>query len=88
MREVLEDLESEVILRGAHTGVYNLRGVFWRGEGGKHERDIAENYRKWGQALQTSHPYVSSRLLLGLGRTYEREANQEDIEADIRRQLR
>ena len=73
---------------GAHTGVYNSRGVHSRGEGGDQERELAEKYRKWGQSLQFSHPYVSSKLLMGLAQTYEQEASREDTEAGIRRRLR
>jgi hypothetical protein len=62
--------------------------VHWRGEGGDQERESAEKYRKWGEALQFSHPFVSSKLLMELARTYECEASREDTEAGIRRRLR
>lgn len=88
VRLVMEDIQSEPMMQGAHTGVYNSRGVHWRGEGGNQERELAEKYRKWSQALQLSHPYVSSKLLMELARTYEHEANREDTEAGIRRRLR
>ncbi|MCE9526820.1 MAG: hypothetical protein K8R36_12285, partial [Planctomycetales bacterium] len=73
---------------GARIGVYNSRGFHFRGEGGDQERELAEKYRKWGQALQFSHPYVSSKLLMSLAETYEHEAGHEDTEAGIRRRLR
>ena len=88
VRQVLEDIQSKSMMQGAHTGVYNSRGVVWRGEGGDQERELAEKYRKWGQSLRHSHPYVSSKLLMELARTYEHEANREDTEAGIRRRLR
>ncbi len=88
VRQVMEDIQSDPMMEGAHTGIYNSRGVVWRGEGGDQERELAEKYRKWGQALQLSHPYVSSKLLMELTRTYENEANREDTEAGIRRRLR
>ena len=88
VRQVMEDIQSESIMQGAHTGVYNSRGVHWRGEGGDQERKLGEKYRKWGLALQLSHPYVSVKLLMELAKTYEREANREDTEAGIRRRLR
>ena len=88
VREVMEEIQSEPMMQGAHTGVYNSRGVHWRGEGGHQERELAEKYRKWGQALQTSHPFVSSKLLMRLAKTYEHEASREDTEAGIRRRLR
>jgi hypothetical protein len=74
VREVMEEIQSE--------------SMHWRGEGGDQERELAEKYRKWGEALQLSHPYVSSKLLMDLAQTYEREANREDTEAGIRRRLR
>jgi addiction module HigA family antidote len=88
VRQVMEDLQSEPLMRGAQTGVYNSRGVHWRGEGGSQERELAAKYRMWAQALQSSHPYVASTLLMGLVRTYEAEANREDTEAGIRRRMR
>jgi hypothetical protein len=88
VRDVMEDIESEPMMSGAHTGVYNSRGVHWRGEGGEQERDLADKYRKWTQALQVSHPFVASKLLMRLAETYENEASLEDTEAGIRRRLR
>ena len=88
VRQVIEDIQSDRMMEGAHTGVYNSRGVHWGGEGGDQERESAEKYRKWGEALQFSHPFVSSKLLMELARTYEREASREDTEAGIRRRLR
>jgi addiction module HigA family antidote len=84
VRDVMEDIQSEPIMRGARTGVYNSRGVHWRGEGGDQERELAEKYRKWGQALQVSHPFVAAKLLMGLAQTYDHDASREDTEAGIR----
>jgi addiction module HigA family antidote len=88
VRNVMEDIQSELMMDGTRTGVYNSRGVHWRGEGGEQERELAEKYRKWSQALQVSHPFVASKLLMGLARTYDHEASREDTEAGIRRRLR
>jgi hypothetical protein len=88
VREVMEEIGSETIMRGAHTGIYNSRGAHWRGEGGDQERELADKYRKWGQALQLSHPFVASKLLMALAKTYDQEASREDAEAGIRRRLR
>jgi addiction module HigA family antidote len=90
VRDVLEDVQSESMLNGAHNGVYNSRGVHSRGldEGGSQERDLAEKYRNWGQALQVSHPFVSSKLLMGLAKTYDQEASQHDTEVRVRGRLR
>jgi addiction module HigA family antidote len=88
VRQVIEDIQSEPLINGMCTGVYNSRGAHWRGEGGDQERQLADKYRKWSQALQSSHPYVASALLMGLVRTYEADANREDTEAGIRRRMR
>lgn len=88
VRDVMEELQSESLSNGAHTGRYNARSVHWRGEGGGQERELAHKYRKWADALQFTHPFVSSSLLMSMVRTYEREADQQDTEAGIRRRLR
>jgi hypothetical protein len=88
VRDVMEDLRSEDISSGAHTGLYNARGAHWRGEGGGQERELADKYRVWADALQFTHPFVSSSLLMSMVKTYEREAEQQDTEAGIRRRLR
>jgi hypothetical protein len=88
VRDAMEDIQSEPMIRGARTGIYNSRGVHCRGEGGDQERELAEKYRKWGQALQVSHPFVASHLLMGLAKTYDQEASREDTEAGIRSRLR
>ncbi|CAI2931700.1 HigA family addiction module antitoxin [Aminobacter niigataensis] len=88
VRDVMEDLQSEDLTNGARTGLYNSRGVHWRGEGGGQERELADKYRNWADALQFTHPFVSSSLLMSMVKTYEREAEQHDTEAGIRRRLR
>jgi addiction module HigA family antidote len=88
VRRVMEDIQSKEMSRGAHTGLYNARGVHTRGEGGNQERVLAEKYRAWAHALQYSHPFLASTLLMGMVRTYEHDANREDTEAGIRRRLR
>jgi addiction module HigA family antidote len=88
VRDVMDEVQSEPLMQGAQTGVYNSRGPHWRGEGGDQERELAEKYRQWGKALQVSHPFVASKLLMALANTYDREASREDTEAGIRRRLR
>lgn len=88
VRDVMEELQSEKIFEGAHTGLYNLRGVHSRGEGGGQERELADKYRGWADALQFTHPMLSSSLLMELVKTYQWEANQHDTEAGVRRRLR
>jgi hypothetical protein len=88
VRDVMEDIQSEKISQGCCTGLYNLRGVHWKGEGGQEERQLADKYKRWAQALRFSHPFVSGSLLSNMVKTYEIEASREDTEAEIRRRLR
>jgi Ca2+-binding EF-hand superfamily protein len=88
VRAVMEDIESEDMMTGAHTGVYNSRGAHVRGNGGEQENQLADKYRKWAQQIRTSSPFVASELLMKLTKTYEREANREDMEEKINQRLR
>lgn len=88
VRDVMEELQLEDVMRGAHTGLYNSRGVHWRAKGGDQERELADKYRAWSKALQISHPFVSSNLLMGMVRTYEREASREDTASALHHRLR
>jgi hypothetical protein len=88
VRQVMEEIQSEKISDGARTGLYNMRGIHVRGEGGEEERELAAKYRKWAEALRYSHPFVSATLLMAMVKTYEHEASREDTEAGIRRRLR
>lgn len=88
VRQVMEDIQSESMMDGTRTGVYNSRGVHMGGENGDQERELADKYRQWAQSLQFSHPYVSSKLLMELARMYEHEATREDTDASVRRRLR
>lgn len=87
VRAVMEDVQSESVMRGAQTGAYNSRGVHMRGSGGDQERQLAEMYRKWAQKIRATSPYVASQLLMNLADTYEREASLQDTETKISHRL-
>lgn len=87
VRELMEDLQSEHMMSGAHTGVYNSRGAHVRGPGGDQERALAERYRKWAQQIRASSPFVASKLLMKLTDTYDKEAAREDTEAKLNQRL-
>ena len=87
VRQVMEDVHSKKIMEGACIGLYNSRGVVWRGEGGDQERELAKKYRAWADAIQYSHPFVASALLMQVVKTYEVEADREDLAAGVRRRL-
>jgi Plasmid maintenance system antidote protein len=88
VRDAMEDIQSESMARGMCTGVFTARGVVMHGEGGSQERELVSKYRKWAEALQISHPFVASKLLLDIAKNYEHEATREDLEAGIRRRMR
>jgi addiction module HigA family antidote len=88
VRQVMEQIQSLKISHGVCTGLYNARGVVWRGEGGNQERELAAKYRGWAHALEFSYPFVASTILGAIAHTYEDEAKREDAEAGIRRRLR
>lgn len=87
VRDVIEQIQSERIVNGAQIGTFNLRGAHFRGEGGAQERELAEKYRAWSEALRISHPFVSSHLLLNLAKGYDHDALREDTNAGVRRRL-
>jgi len=47
VRDVLEEVSTKEIAVGMSIGLYNSRGVQWRGPGGQQERDLAAQYRDW-----------------------------------------
>ena len=87
VRDVLESLRSDDVMRGMHTGVYNSRGVHMRAPGGAQERELSQKYRSLASRIAISHPFVSSQLLLRLADTYEHEARREDSQDAMRRHL-
>lgn len=87
VRDVLEKIQSREMARGMTVGRYNARGVHWRGEGGGQERELASQYRRWAEALELSHPFVASEVLLHMAKEYEEEAKGHDTEARVERRL-
>lgn len=87
VRQVMEAVHSKPMMEGAQTGLYNSRGATWRGNGGDQERELAKKYRAWADALQYSHPFVASALLMEMVKTYEAEAERWDLEAGVRKRL-
>lgn len=87
VREVIEHIQSERMVHGTQIGTFNMRGAHFRGEDGAQERELAEKYRSWSEALKISHPFVSSHLLLNLATSYEYDALREDTNAGVRRRL-
>ena len=84
--EVMETFSAEHIARGFCIGVYNARGVHWRGEGGDQERELAAKYRAWAQQLDFDFPYVSS-VLERIAASYDHDAKWQDSESNVRKRL-
>ena len=84
--EVIETVRSQDIAQGFSIGVYNARGVHWRGEGGDQERELAAKYRGWARQVDFDYPYVSS-VLERIAASYDKEGEREDSEAIVRRRL-
>jgi len=85
--EVMETTASPILGKGFQIGVYNSRGVHWRGEGGAQEREIGARYRARAERLHFDYPYVGA-VIDDIAASYEREAAREDAEAIIMRRLR
>ncbi|WP_143738512.1 HigA family addiction module antitoxin [Erythrobacter colymbi] len=73
VRLALESVGTEQISRGMELGVYNSRGVVYRGHGGDQERVLEAKYRLWAAALAPSHPFTS-RMLNNIADIYQRDA--------------
>ena len=86
--EAMERIASQHIGKGFNIGVFNGRGVSSRGiyEGGAQERGLAAKYRGWAQQRAFDYPYVSS-VLETIAADYDREAEEEDTEVEIRKRL-
>lgn len=85
--EAMESIASHEIGGGFSIGVYNSRGVFSRGEGGKNELEIAARYRASADRLHFIYPYVGG-IVESIADSYERDARRFDSEDDISKRLR
>ncbi len=86
VREAIEQIATDKFSSGVCTGLYNARGVQWRGEGGDEERQLAEKHDNWAKSLEFSYPRVSE-IHRQMGKSYRRDAMREDNEAEVRRRL-
>ena len=86
-REILDQVEMEEMRLGFRSGVMNKRGVTSRApdEGGGQERELANTYHNYARAVRNSHPNVAA-ILEEIARSYERQGQDEDIEAQLTRE--
>jgi hypothetical protein len=85
MRETLDLPEHGDIRRGLSAGLFNKRGVTSRAyhEGGRLERDLAEDYRRHADALRNAYPLLATTLDAMAG-SYDRDARWADTQAKLR----
>jgi len=85
VRDLIDDLGSKRIDTGVHIGKMNQRGVTSRGvfDGGDQERELETRYREWAIALATKWPRTA-RVLRGIADDYQRDAREQDAEAERR----
>jgi len=79
VREVLEDVATDEILRGFETGIINRRGTVTKAmtEGGQQERDLAQMFSRHADKCKIDWPHVSA-VLRKLATRYELHAQSED----------
>jgi hypothetical protein len=84
VRELIEAIGSRELENGLIIGRLNSRGITSRGvyEGGKKERDLAHNYYAWSKDTKVKWPRTS-RILQSIAESYDRDAKQQDIEAEL-----
>lgn len=90
IRDIMEDIQSEYILDGAYTEVYNSRGAVIKSlnEGGQKEYVLATQYQDWANQLKNTHPFVANYLLQKVADAYFYEAKEEDLNVEIRQRIR
>lgn len=84
IRDMLEDIGSRELENGLVIGRLNSRGVTSRGvyEGGNQERTLAAIYRSGSNSTKATWPRTS-RALRAIAESYERDANREDLKAEL-----
>jgi hypothetical protein len=82
---IIDETESKELEAGFMIGIYNKRGVVTKSinEGGKQERSLAEQYKKYSERISIQYPKTSA-ILKKITEDYENEARREDEEAKKR----
>ena len=83
VRDLIESLKNPRLECGLFRGRLNRRGVTFRGvyEGGDQEAGLAARYRAQAREMDARWPRTAA-LLRGLAEKYEKEADQENAEAE------
>ena len=83
---VLERTAARHIGVGFCTGVYNARGVHYRGEDGAPERRLSARFWRLARRHTFEYPFVAS-LLEEIAKDYDGEARWHDVEGEVRKRL-
>ncbi len=85
VREVMEAVLGDEILRGFQSGVINQRGVVSRhlNEGGEQERELVAKYRGYAELCKIRWPRTA-RILRSIAEGYASQARHEDERAEGR----
>jgi hypothetical protein len=88
VRDVIENLENEVLEAGFISGVYNSRGTYVKSarEGGEQERQLSSKYLTHANAIQDFWPRTAS-ILRRISEHYRRDASAEDRTVELREDL-
>ena len=83
VRRLLDQVGTDEFDRGLVMGAFGGRGVVVRDpyEGGRQERELAEQYRCWAEEVDAEWPRTG-RVLRQLANLYERDAAREDERAE------
>ena len=89
VREAIEEIGNEPVGEGMYIGIRNSRGIHSRmpNEGGDQERQLAEKYRAWAEALADLWP-STARILFDVAESYEHDAVGVDQRAEARGRLK
>jgi len=85
IRDVIEEVASEELIRGFEVGIFNKRGVFSKSwtEGGAQERALAQHYAAYADACAIEWPSTAAALRR-VAQQYEEDARRSDEEAQER----
>jgi hypothetical protein len=81
--KIIDEIQIDKLDNGFSIGIYNKRGAIFKSpfEGGRKERELAEQFRRYAEKLATRYPRTSS-ILAKVAEEYENIAKREDKEAE------
>jgi hypothetical protein len=79
VRNILESVPTDEVLRGFEIGVANQRGAHWKSmtEGGEKERELARKYAEYANKVKLAWPRTALTLRR-IAERYESDAKRED----------